>query len=205
PGQKLTTAIDVVAHGDNEFVDRVEAFLTPDPLGEVHTHPNSVQVQVVAVQGVGLDRALSTVERGVGTHRDRSGPPRLLPPPGPARGNPHSSALRTGPGRRGPGRTPRPCAPHRRTWGWYPPRSQRATTTPPPVRAPHGGATRRTHRPRARPCGAQGPCSRSESPTVHGPAPPRARSHPRPSVDGRGGRPPGRPHPLRADCAHGWR
>src|SRR5699024_8531475 len=82
PGQKITTAIDVAAHGDNEFVDRVEAFLAPDPLGEVHTHPNSVQVQVVAVQGIGLDRALGTVERGVGAHRDRGGPPRLLPRPG---------------------------------------------------------------------------------------------------------------------------
>src|SRR6202046_2022141 len=73
-GQQLPGLVDVTVHLGDQVLDGVEAFGAAQAGGEVDGHVGAVQVQVVPVQGVGLDRALVLAEGGVGADRDRGGP-----------------------------------------------------------------------------------------------------------------------------------
>jgi len=79
-GGQCPGLVDVDAHLRHEVIDRDELDRSPQPDGEVHRHVRPVQVQVVAVESVGLHGAVAAVEGGITADRDRRGPA-LVPRP----------------------------------------------------------------------------------------------------------------------------
>src|SRR6185437_8885021 len=66
--------VHILPHLGDQGLDRVEALSAAEAGGEVDGGVGAVQVQVVAVEGVRLDRALARAERRVGADRDRGRP-----------------------------------------------------------------------------------------------------------------------------------
>src|ERR1700721_4597816 len=66
--------LDVLAHLGDQGRHRVELGVAAQAGGELDGGVGAVQVQVVAVQRVGLHGAVGAVEGGVGADRDRGGP-----------------------------------------------------------------------------------------------------------------------------------
>src|SRR5690606_10044395 len=64
-------ALDVEGDLREQVLDGLEPVVAAQPQGEVHGDRLPVEVEVVAVQDVGLHGALDVVEGGVGADRDR--------------------------------------------------------------------------------------------------------------------------------------
>src|ERR1035437_4730239 len=69
-GQHRPNALDVVGNLQQQVLDRVELLCGPLPIYELENHRLPVEIQVGAVQDVGLDPALGAGECRVGADRD---------------------------------------------------------------------------------------------------------------------------------------